>query len=106
MFRDENGRVSDSFKLTLYLSDFICEEKVPTLPGCKYVEIEITAEQLCDIYDRAVKKQIKENERKNARAASRAAASRSGSRSLKWGAINGVSQTLRRSDRLAGKTGT
>lgn len=50
-FRDANGRDFDSFKLTLFLADLICEEQVSTVPGCEEVRIEITAKQRCDIND-------------------------------------------------------
>lgn len=63
--------------MTLFLSDFICQEHASTLPGCEEVVIEVTAKQLCDIYDEAVGRQLKENETISARAsAPRAASSR------------------------------
>jgi hypothetical protein len=68
-FRDADGKVVDSFKLTLFLSDFICKEYAARLLGCEEVVIDVTAEQLCDIYEAAVRRQIKENEMRSARAA-------------------------------------
>lgn len=119
-FRDADGQVVDSFKLTLFLSDFICKEYAARLLGCEEVVIEVTAEQLCDIYEGAVRRQIKENEMKSARAAaSREAAAREEdvhaeaaheehppvvvpqpeNRSSARRAIQGVAQILRRSER-------
>jgi hypothetical protein len=76
-FRDADGQVVDSFKLTLFLSDIIYKEYAARLLGCEEVVIEMTAGQLCDIYEGAVRRQIKENEMKSACAvASREAAAR------------------------------
>ncbi|KAI7780083.1 hypothetical protein LA080_000096, partial [Diaporthe eres] len=68
-FRDAHGKVVDSTKLTLFLSDFICKEYATTLLGCDEVVIEVTAEQLCSIYEAAVRRQIKENQTNSDRAA-------------------------------------
>ncbi|KAG6365588.1 hypothetical protein INS49_007199 [Diaporthe citri] len=59
-FRDSGGNVVDSFKLCLFLSDFICEDHVIRHPGCEQVQIQLTARHLCDVYDVAVEQHVLE----------------------------------------------
>jgi hypothetical protein len=40
-------------KLVLSLSDFFCEDRAANLPGCESSSIVVTAEQLCNLFDKA-----------------------------------------------------
>ncbi|KAH8746120.1 hypothetical protein F5883DRAFT_586017, partial [Diaporthe sp. PMI_573] len=65
-FRDSGGNAVDAFNFCLFLSDFICEDHAIRHPGCEQVQIQVTARQLCDIYNVAVEQHVLEREAKSA----------------------------------------
>ena len=44
----------------------MCEDHVIRNPGCEQVQIQVTARQLCDIYDVAVEQHVLERKAKSA----------------------------------------